>query len=336
MRAEKSCSRRKCMDILSEVMKYFVADTSLLTIVLCGLISGSHILFEDNPGLGKTLLVKLLSKITGCNWRRIQFTPDLLPADIVGTKVWKAQQSTFQLERGPIFTNLLLADEINRAMPKTQSALLEAMEERQVTIEGETHPLARPFIVMATQNPIESEGTYPLPEAQLDRFTMRLSMGYVQTLEEEIEIISRRIAWRRNIPVPDTIIDQRELVELQQKVEDIYVHDNIRRYIAELVRATRSSDQVRVGASPRGSLALLRLSRALALIEGQEFVIPDYIKLMAPHALGHRLVLDMDYALEGGTSETVIREILETTSIPVNFEPGRWGHAPASTYSENR
>lgn len=308
--------------VMDNLGKYFVADKELMEKIVCGFISGGHILFEDNPGLGKTLLVKLLARITGCKWKRIQFTPDLMPSDIVGTRVWKSSDSTFQLEKGPIFTNLLLADEINRAMPKTQSALLEAMEERQVTIEGDTHQLETPFITMATQNPIESEGTYPLPEAQLDRFTMKMSLGYVKSLEDECEIIRRRIEWGRDDPSigAEPIMKQKDLVELQNFVEQIFVDQNIQEYIAKLVRGTRENPLVRIGSSPRGALAMLRLARSLAMIKGRDFVVPDDVKAISTSALSHRIILDIDYELDGGTPEEVIQEIVEQTVVPKEYK----------------
>ncbi len=312
-------AQEQCRQIVSGVSRYFVVDDeAMMQKVLCGILAGGHILFEDNPGLGKTLLVKTFAKSMGCHWNRIQFTPDLMPADIVGTRIWKRESSTFELERGPIFTNLLLADEINRAMPKTQSALLEAMEEHQVTIEGVTHRLPPPFTVMATQNPIENEGTYPLPEAQMDRFILRLSLGYVSSLDKECEILRRRINWQQDDPTESipSAISQNELVQLQRDVEEVYVDENILRYISEITRATRANPKLRVGASPRGSLALLKLARASALINGRLYVIPDDVKGLAVHALAHRVVLDLDYSLDGLRPEKIIEGIVEGTDVP--------------------
>jgi len=310
---------------MEKLGRYFVAEEKQLLMVLCGVISGGHLLFEDNPGLGKTLLVKLLAGLTGSSWGRIQFTPDLMPADIVGTRIWNARDSQFVLEKGPVFTNLLLADEINRAMPKTQSALLEAMEEEQVTIEGETFALKKPFLVLATQNPVENEGTYPLPEAQLDRFTMKLSLGYVNSVELEQEIMRRRIKWKKDDPSAEIlpVMSQQELLRLQEQVETVYVDENILQYIGEIVWSTRQDERVRLGASPRGSLAMLRLSRSMALLSGREFVIPDDVKEIAGAALSHRLVLDMDYALDGVLPEEIIEEIVYGTAVPKDFKPGK-------------
>ena len=314
--------QESCRQMVEEAGKVYVAgNRMILKKVLCGLIAGGHILFEDNPGLGKTLLVKIFAKIVGCHWKRVQFTPDLMPADIVGTKVWQGMNGEFKLEKGPVFTNFLLADEINRAMPKTQSALLEAMEERQVTIEGNTYILEPPFIVMATQNPIEMEGTYPLPEAQMDRFIMKLSVGYVDSLEKECEIMKRRIQWKKDDPAEEIVCmsSQHELVRLQQDVENIYVDDNILKYIGEIVRRTRIDKRIRVGASPRGGIALMKLARAWALINGRDFVIPDDVKLLAVDALSHRVILDIETALEEILPDTIIQSIVNGVEVPKNY-----------------
>ena len=317
-----------CKTIIDEVEKVFVtSDRALLNKVLCGFLSGGHILFEDNPGLGKTLLVKVLAKVTGCEWKRIQFTPDLMPSDILGTKIWKSNSSTFELEKGPIFTNFLLADEINRAMPKTQSALLEAMEERQVSIEGTTYPLKPPFIVMATQNPIEMEGTYPLPEAQMDRFIMKLSLGYLDSLEKECEVLKRRIEWKKDDPTNDLrpVITMDELIMLQQETEKVFVDDNILRYITEIVRNTRTNPNVRLGASPRGALALLKLSRANALISGRDYVVPDDVKFIAVEALSHRIILHVEHIMEGRLPTAVIKSIISKIDVPKSYTRGNSG-----------
>ncbi|MDP4179636.1 MAG: MoxR family ATPase [Bacillota bacterium] len=314
-----------CNRITDEAGKVFVAaDKEVLVKILSGFLAGGHILFEDNPGLGKTLLVKVFAKITGCQWKRIQFTPDLMPADIIGTKVWKGVNSNFEIEKGPIFTNFLLADEINRAMPKTQSALLEAMEEHQVTIEGNTYKLGSLFTVMATQNPIEMEGTYPLPEAQMDRFIMKISMGYLDSIEKESEILRRRVLWKRDDPTEDikSAVTQDQLVALLNEAENVYVDENIIRYITEIIRCTRKNSNVRLGASPRGGLALLKLSRAFALINGRNFVIPDDVKLLAANALSHRIMLNVDSILEGVTPESVINMILKGVEVPKEYTRG--------------
>jgi len=290
-------------------------------------LANGHILFEDYPGLGKTLLAKIFAKVTGCVWGRVQFTPDLMAADILGTRVWRLAESKFVLEKGPIFTNILLADEINRSPPKTQSALLEAMEERQVTIEGETHRLSAPFFVIATQNPIELEGTYPLPEAQVDRFLLKLSMGYVQTREEETLILRRRLSWRRDDPTDliQPVTDQATFVEMQQFIErDIYVDDQILDYITDIVRLTRRHPMIEVGASPRGGLSLLKVARSHAAISGRNFVTPDDVKMFVGDALGHRMIMKMEYAIEGTFSVTaVLDEILGQVEVPKQFVVSR-------------
>jgi MoxR-like ATPase len=313
-----------CARIIDEAGKIFVtSNRESLKKILCGFLAGGHILFEDNPGLGKTLLVKVFAKSTGCDWNRIQFTPDLMPADIVGTKVWKGN-SNFEIEKGPIFTNFLLADEINRAMPKTQSALLEAMEERQVTIEGNTYKLGPLFTVMATQNPVEMEGTYPLPEAQMDRFIMKMSLGYLDSVEAESEILKRRILWKKDDPTEDmkAAVSSKDLIMLQNEAENIYVDENVIKYITEIVRGTRDNANVRIGSSPRGGLALLKLARAYAMINGRDFVIPDDVKILAVDALAHRIILKMECIIEGMNPDSVIKAVLNSVEVPKNYTRG--------------
>jgi len=315
--------REVCGQILKAAGEVFVGNELLLRKVLCASLANGHVLFEDYPGLGKTLLAKVFAKVLGCKWTRIQFTPDLMPADIVGTRVWKTSVSDFVLERGPIFTNFLLADEINRAPPKTQSALLEAMEERQVTIEGVTYKLESPFFVMATQNPIELEGTYPLPEAQMDRFLVRLSTGYVETLDLECEILRRRIKWRRDDPIEliEPMVSQETFRAMQKLVEtDIYVDQQIIEYIAKIIRATREHPMIEVGSSPRGGLSLLKLSRAHAAVCGRDFVVPDDVKIFVYDALNHRIILNPEYVVEGTANvKAVIDEILSKIEVPKHF-----------------
>lgn len=309
--------------ILEGLGKVYVGKRMVLRKLLAASLANGHVLFEDYPGLGKTLLAKLYARIVGCQWSRVQFTPDLMPADILGTRVWKAQQSQFALERGPIFTNVLLADEINRAPPKTQSGLLEAMEERQVTIEGETHKLAEPFFVIATQNPIEMEGTYPLPEAQMDRFILKMSMGYVETLAQESLIMKRRIFWKQDDPsgLIQPVTNEVTFRSLQRFIEEqIYVDDKIIDYISQVIRETRRHPVVEVGASPRGGLALLKVARAHAAITGRSFVTPDDVKMFVHDALGHRIIMKMEYVLEGSFSvDAILNEILEQTEVPKEF-----------------
>jgi MoxR-like ATPase len=309
--------------VLNAVGGVFVGDQVILRKQLCAALANGHVLFEDNPGLGKTLLAKIFAKITGCKWKRIQFTPDLMPADIVGTRVWKGASSEFVLEKGPIFTNILLADEINRSPPKTQSALLEAMEERQVTIEGSTQKLETPFFVIATQNPIELEGTFPLPEAQVDRFLLKMSTGYVKTLELECEILKRRIKWKADDPVDniEPAIKSRDFIEMQNHVEsEIYIDDQVLEYVSKIVRSTREHPAVEVGSSPRGGLALLKLSRANAALAGRDFVTPDDVKVFAKEALCHRIIVKMEYAFDSNVSaESIIEEALSEIEAPKNF-----------------
>lgn len=317
-----------CNTIIDEVGKVFVTQNkSVLKKILCAFLAGGHILFEDNPGLGKTLLVKIFAKAAGCEWKRVQFTPDLMPSDILGTKIWKSSTSAFELEKGPIFTNFLLADEINRAMPKTQSALLEAMEERQVSIEGTTYTLPPPFIVMATQNPIEMEGTYPLPEAQMDRFIMKLSLGYLETAQQECEVLKRRISWKKDDPTNDISpkITMHQIIMLQEEAEKIFVDDNILMYITELVRSTRNNPNIRIGASPRGALALLKLSRAHALICGRDYVIPDDVKFLAVDALSHRIMLNVEHIMEGRVPSAIIKSIISKMEVPYDYTRERAG-----------
>ncbi len=309
--------------ILERTGSVFVGEEQLLGKLLCAALANGHVLFEDNPGLGKTLLAKTFAKVIGCKWGRIQFTPDLMPADILGTRVWRPREAEFHLEKGPIFTNVLLADEINRSPPKTQAALLEAMEERQVTIEGTTHLLEAPFFVIATQNPIEHEGTFPLPEAQMDRFLMRLSLGYVSTLQQESEILRRRLRWRKDNPLDalQPFINDGQMLEMQRLVEnDIYVDDSILDYVSSIVRSTRRDPAVEVGASPRGSLALLKLSRAHAALSGRNFVTPDDVKTFAHDALGHRIILKMEYEIdERLTPRVLVDRIIATVEAPKEY-----------------
>jgi MoxR-like ATPase len=309
--------------ILEGLGKVYVGKRVVLRKLLAASLANGHVLFEDYPGLGKTLLAKLYARITGCHWSRIQFTPDLMPADILGTRVWRVQESRFVLERGPIFTNVLLADEINRSPPKTQAGLLEAMEERQVTIEGETHKLAPPFFVIATQNPIEMEGTYPLPEAQMDRFLLKMNMGYVETLAQESLIMKRRIYWKQDDPsgLIQPVTNEATFQAMQKFIEErIYVDDKIIDYISQIIRETRRHPVVEVGASPRGGLSLLKVARAHAAVTGRGFVTPDDVKMFVHDAIGHRVMMKMEYVLEGSFSvDAVLNEILEQIEVPKEF-----------------
>ena len=321
-----------CARILDGVSQSFVGDRILLRKMLAGALANGHILFEDHPGLGKTLLVKAFARSLGADFKRVQFTPDLLPGDILGTSVWLAKEERFELAQGPIFTSVLLADEINRAPPKTQSALLEAMEERQVTIDGHTHDLPYPFFVLATQNPLEQEGTYPLPEAQLDRFLLRLSTGYPRDIDSETEILRRRLAWKRDDPTRDLkpIVDVPGFRKMQEEVEDkVYVHPALLVYMSRIVRGVREHPHVSAGPSPRGNLALLRLARAHAYILGRSFVTPDDVKPFVEDVLAHRIVLDVERVLEGAEERAVVREVLEKTEAPLRYGNEAQPTAPA-------
>ncbi len=302
--------------VIGEVEQAIVGKRSLLEQVLAAVLAGGHILLEDYPGLAKTLIAKSLAVALGLEFKRVQFTPDLLPGDITGSYIYDQTQNRFQLRPGPIFANVILADEINRASPKTQSALLEAMQEYQVTLEGETRPLPDPFIVIATQNPIEYEGTFPLPEAQLDRFLLKLAVGYPSPLEEQ-EILQRRQQRRHDEFYLKQVTDAAELQTMRQAVEEVYVHPDIEGYIVALVVETRRDRRVVVGASPRGSLALLKLARARAALDGRSFVLPDDVKAFTTPALAHRLILDPELWMRRQAAEEVIGAIQRTVAVPV-------------------
>jgi MoxR-like ATPase len=317
-------SKKVCENVINKIANVYVGDRLLLEKLLAAALANGHVLFEDNPGLGKTLLAKTLSFSIGCNFSRVQFTPDLLPSDILGTQVWNPKDGSFKLLKGPVFTNVLLADEINRSPPKTQSALLEVMEERQITIEGETHVAKEPFFVLGTQNPIEYEGTYPLPEAQMDRFLLRLSTGYPRSLDEEKLILERRIVWRKDDPTRDLkpAISAIKFRALQKKAEnEIYADDVILKYIAEIVRKTRQHQQVEVGSSPRGGLALLKASRAMALVQGRDFVTPDDIKTFAVDALAHRLIPKVENILNRKDEKDIVESVVDSVPVPKEFQP---------------
>jgi MoxR-like ATPase len=283
--------------------------------VFWGILCDGHVLIEDVPGVAKTLIAKSFATGLGLQFRRVQFTPDLLPADITGTYVFDRKTGEFVLRRGPIFTNLLLADEINRAPPKTQSALLEAMQERQATLEGQTLPIDPPFFVLATQNPIEHEGTYPLPEAQVDRFLLRIDVGY-PTPVQEVEILRRRQERRSDDMAIQPVTTPDEVRSLQAAVETVHVDAALERYMVDIVGATRAHSQVEIGASPRGSLALLKLSRARAALLNRDFVTPDDVKAVAPYALGHRIILKPDPWIRGVRTTSVLQDVLSQTPVP--------------------
>jgi MoxR-like ATPase len=301
--------------VLDEVERAVVGKRDRLELVLAGLLADGNVLLEDVPGLAKTLTARSFAEVTGLRFARVQFTPDLLPSDVTGSSIWNQRDAEFEFRAGPIFTNILLADEINRAPPKTQAALLEAMQERQVSIDGETRPLEPPFLVLATQNPIEYEGTYPLPEAQLDRFLLRAGFGY-PSADAEWEMLTRRLERRVDEVELRPVIDRETLLEMQQAIEAVHVDESIGRYIVELVGATRESPSVSVGSSPRGSLALVKLSRCRAALAGRDFVTPDDVKNVAIPALAHRLVLRPELWVQRRTGADVVQEVLDQVPTP--------------------
>jgi MoxR-like ATPase len=301
--------------VLDEVEHAIVGKRESLELVLIGLLADGHVLLEDFPGLAKTLAAKSFAQVLSMRFTRIQFTPDLMPSDVTGSSIWNQRESDFEFRPGPIFANLLLADEINRAPPKTQAALLEAMQECQVTIEGATHRLERPFLVIATQNPIEYEGTYPLPEAQLDRFLLRTAFGYPDR-EDEVEVLDRRIERQSDEIELRALVDRETLLEMQRAVEQVHVAASVRLYCVDLVAATRESQNAAVGASPRGSLALLKLARCRTAVAGRDFVLPDDVKAVAVPALAHRLVLRPELWVQRITGEDVVRDVLQRVPAP--------------------
>ena len=304
-----------CQQVVNQVKKVIVGKEPVLEKVMLAILANSHILFEDYPGLAKTLLARSFAMSMGCDFSRIQFTPDLLPSDITGTYVYNIKNSEFDLRKGPVFTNILLADEINRAPPKTQAALLEAMQERQTTLDGKTHLLADPFIVIATQNPIEYEGVYPLPEAQLDRFLVRLQLGYPNRAEE-VEILKRRMQRGREEVQLEPVVNTETILALQKTVEGIHVDDDVLGYVTDIVQATRTQRQVEIGASPRGSLAIFKLARARAVFHGRDYVIPDDVKEVAATALVHRMIMKAESWVRGVDPRLVVDEILKAVPVP--------------------
>jgi MoxR-like ATPase len=301
--------------ISAEVQKVIIGKAHVIDNVLVNILSNGNLLFEDYPGLAKTLMTNTFADALGCDFKRVQFTPDLLPADITGTNIYDAKKGEFTFKPGPLFCNLLLADEINRAPPKTQAALLEAMQEKQVTIGTVTHKLPAPFLVMATQNPVEQEGTYPLPEAQLDRFMFKMSVGYPDRADED-EILRRRITRKTDAVEVDVITDPQRVIAMQQACEDVYVDPALRMYMVEVVSRTREDPRVLVGASPRGSQALLKTSRGAAAMRGRDFITPDDIKSIAELALAHRLILKPEHQIKGLEPGEVIQAILREVPVP--------------------
>jgi MoxR-like ATPase len=307
-----------CRTILDEVERAIVGKRDVLELVLLGILADGHVLLEDVPGLGKTIMARSFATVLGLDFRRVQFTPDLLPADVTGANIYNQRDAVFEFRAGPIFTNLLLADEINRTPPKTQAALLEAMAERQVTVEGETRKLPTPFVVIATDNPIEYEGTYPLPEAQLDRFLLRTALGYLPAAEE-VALLARRIDRRTEIVELRAVSSPAEVVGMRASVEEVYVAPDVLHYIVALLTATRGHPSVSLGASPRGGLALLALARGRAMLAGREYVSPEDVKAVAVPALAHRLTLRPELWVRQISAGAIVTELLEQVPTPATL-----------------
>jgi len=302
-------------EIVGTLARVIVGKVDVLERILAGILANGHVLIEDYPGLAKTLIARLFAQALNLSFKRLQCTPDLLPADVTGSFLFDQRQARFEFRPGPVFTHLLLADEINRATPKTQAALLEAMQEAQVTVEGETFLLDPPFLVIATQNPIELEGTYPLPEAQLDRFLMRVSVGY-PSVDEERQILERRRQRRQDEAQVPAVVSRDEVLAMQRTLEDVFVSDAVERYVVDLVQATRTDHRVALGASPRGALALLKLARAWAVLRGRDFVTPDDVKAMAGSALSHRLILQPELWVSKLSAAQVVNDLLTQVPVP--------------------
>jgi MoxR-like ATPase len=301
--------------ILANIEKVIIGKRDVAELSLVALLAEGHVLLEDVPGVGKTMMVRALATSLNANFRRIQFTPDLLPSDVTGVSIYNPKEMEFQFHPGPLMGNIILADEINRTSPKTQSALLEGMEEASITIDGVTHKLKKPFFVMATQNPNEYEGTYSLPEAQLDRFLLKMKMGY-PTIDEEIEVLNRV---QKVSPIDELypVIDINELLSLQKEVKDVYVDETIKRYIVDIVTGTRGHGNVYLGVSPRGSIALMKAAQAYTFMHNRDYVIPDDIQYLAPYVLSHRIILTSDAKFEGISAEEIINRVVEKVPVPV-------------------
>lgn len=301
--------------ILVNIEKVMIGKRDVAELSLVALLAGGHVLLEDVPGVGKTMMVRALAKSVNANFRRIQFTPDLLPSDVTGVSIYNPKEMEFQFRPGPLMGNIILADEINRTSPKTQSALLEGMEEASVTIDGVTHQLNKPFFVMATQNPIEYEGTYPLPEAQLDRFLLKMRMGYPD-LQEEMEVLNRA---QKIPPIEELtpVIDLEGLLNLQREIKDVFVDDTIKRYIVDIVNRTRGHGSVYLGASPRGSIALMKAAQAYAYMYGRDYVLPDDIQYLARFILSHRIILKSEAKFEGISAEELVNQVVARVPVPV-------------------
>ncbi len=308
---------QKVSEVRGELAKYVIGQTEMVDLLMTGIFSNGHILLEGAPGVAKTLSAKVLSKSLNVGFSRIQFTPDMMPSDVIGTSVFHMKDSEFSFKKGPIFSNIVLIDEINRAPAKTQAALFEVMEERQITYDGERYPMSFPFLVIATQNPIEQEGTYSLPEAQLDRFLFKIKLGYPELHEEE-EILNR---YKNQIKTPTledikSVFNADEIQKIQDTVEKVIVEDNLVKYIAQITHKTRNHGKIYLGGSPRASLAIIRSAKAMAAIRGRDFVTPEDIQFVAVHVLNHRLILTPEAEMEGVSTEDVVREIVKTVEVP--------------------
>ncbi len=300
--------------LANNLEKVIIGKRDAIDLIVVGLLCQGHILIEDVPGVGKTMLARSLARSIGCSFNRLQFTPDMLPSDVTGVSIYNQAKRTFEFHSGPIFAQIVLVDEINRATPKTQAALLEAMEERQVTVDGKTHPLDSPFMVLATQNPIEYEGTFPLPEAQLDRFLMRVRLGY-PTVSEEIEIFERQ-QMRHPIESLEAVVEVKELLEAMEAIKKVYISAAVKKYVLDLVTHTRENQDVYLGVSPRGSLTLFRTGQAKAAMEGRDFVLPDDVKKLAVSVLAHRVIVAPSARLRELSAERIVHEILDNTPVP--------------------
>ena len=315
MMQELVLHNKKIKHILTNINKVIIGKNDVATLSLVALLAEGHVLLEDVPGVGKTMLVRALAKSLDCDFKRIQFTPDLLPSDITGVSIYNPQELEFEFRSGPVFGNIVLADEINRTSPKTQSSLLEGMEEKSVTVDGVTMKLPEPFFVMATQNPIEYEGTYPLPEAQLDRFILKLKMGY-PSIEDEVDMLNRVM---ENSPIDEisAVMSKEELMSIREDIKGVYIARNIKRYMIELVNRTRNHPAIYLGVSPRGSIALMKASKAYAYIQGRDYVLPDDVKYLAEYVLSHRIILTPEANYENIKNEDMITSIVQDVNIPI-------------------
>lgn len=307
--------QKKINSIINNVEKVIIGKTRVVKLALAAMLAEGHIIFEDVPGVGKTILARSLARSIGCSFKRIQFTPDLLPSDVTGVSIYNQKTNEFEFKAGPILSQIVLADEINRATPRTQSSLLESMAENQITVEGVTREMAKPFIVMATQNPVEFDGTFPLPEAQLDRFLIRLKIDYPE-FEDEVNIL-KSVQYQHPVTTLEPVISDSKFVELQQDIKDIHVEDKVSRYIVEIVKATRKHSDIELGASPRGSIGLFKMSQAWAAVDGRDYVIPDDIKDVFHNVLDHRLIIRSDSQLRGIKVTNITDKIIKKIDIPV-------------------